>query len=56
MSCGPAPTTFRVLGADASWELDLAPDSAVTIGDAIELQRIDPAAADPTAPGTELHA
>lgn len=49
MTCGPASTTFRVLGADASWELDLAPDAAVTIGDVIELARIDPAAADPTA-------
>ena len=46
MSCGPEPTTFRLLDQNAHWTLDLFPD-AVTIGDVIELAQIDPNAVDP---------
>jgi len=48
MTCGPVPTTFRILSHDASWEADLvpgpAPDDGVVIGGAIELALGDPAA------------
>jgi len=46
MTCGPVPTTFRIFGRDAEWQRDFVADGAV-IDDTIELQPIDPAAADP---------
>ncbi|HEY6037501.1 MAG TPA: phage tail protein [Kofleriaceae bacterium] len=48
MSCGPEPTTFRLLDQNASWTLDLVPEPGkVTIGDVIQLAQIDPNAVDP---------
>jgi phage tail-like protein len=46
VTCGPVPTTFRILDRHTEWELDLAP-TAVTIGDVIELAKLDAAAVDP---------
>lgn len=48
MSCGPEPTTFRLLDQNASWTLDLIPEAGkVTIGDVIQLAQLDPNAVDP---------
>jgi phage tail-like protein len=49
MTCGPQPTTFRILGPDAGWELDLAHGSDIEMGGAIELARVHPDAIDPAA-------
>ena len=57
MTCGPVPTTFRILDRDARWELDLVADPGAVpgavpgaaIGGAIELALCDPAAVDPGA-------
>jgi len=48
VSCGPEPTTFRLLDQNASWTLDLIPEAGkVTIGDVIQLAQLDPNAIDP---------
>ena len=46
MTCGPVATTFRVLSADARWDLDLAAGDGAVLGDAIELARLDPTIVD----------
>ncbi|HSN28699.1 MAG TPA: phage tail protein [Kofleriaceae bacterium] len=48
MTCGPEPTTFRLLDTHAQWTYDLIPDPGkVTIDDVIQLAQLDPAAVDP---------
>jgi phage tail-like protein len=49
MTCGPEPTTFRLLDQNAQWTLDLIPEAGkVTIDDVIQLAQIDPSAIDPS--------
>ncbi len=49
MSCGPEPTTFRLLDRHAQWTLDLIPEPGkVTINEVIQLAQIDPLAVDPS--------
>jgi phage tail-like protein len=48
VTCGPEPTTFRLLDQAAQWTLDLIPEPGkITIGDVIQLAQIDPNAIDP---------
>jgi phage tail-like protein len=48
VTCGPEPTTFRLLDQNAWWTLDLIPEPGkVTIGDVIQLAQLDPNAVDP---------
>ncbi len=48
MTCGPEPTTFRLLDRSSQWTLDLIPEPGkITIDQVIELAKLDPNAVDP---------
>jgi phage tail-like protein len=49
MSCGPIPTTFRILDRHSEWQLDLSAGEGIALADSIELAQIEPGVVDPSA-------